>query len=451
MKLFKTITSITISAILIVFALNILYLATLYQSIEHDVRRDVHSAMLDMDVDELWLRTLANTKGKDAQTLYLVDVAQYNRDSLARLDSRISENIIDVNNATGNYIIREMSRQMHSDMDIRSKINLNVIDSLLRTHLAARKINPEYVHVEICDTLGNILVDNPGVKTRDGFDTFDLPLNGFIYRAYLSPLTEQVFNKMRGIIITTFILVLLFATGFWYLLHSIRRMRTIEEMKDDFINNMTHELKTPIAVAYAANDSMLNFDAANDEEKRVSYLNIAMKQLRRLQELVEGILSMSMERRKSMKLNIEDFDLLPLVNEVVASQRLRQEKPVRISVTGQDSLKVRADKTHFINVLNTLIDNSIKYSGDSVDIQITCTNNLMTISDNGIGIPSKSLPYIFDRFYRVPHDNVQNVRGYGIGLYYARQILGKIGYTIKAESKEGRSTTFTIKLSSHEE
>lgn len=75
----------------------------------------------------------------------------------------------------------------------------------------------------------------------------------------------------------------------------------------------------------------------------------------------------------------------------------------------------------------------------------------MTISDNGIGIPSKSLPYIFDRFYRVPHDNVQNVRGYGIGLYYARQILGKIGYTIKAESKEGRSTTFTIKLSSHEE
>lgn len=213
---------------------------------------------------------------------------------------------------------------------------------------------------------------------------------------------------------------------------------------------MTHELKTPIAVAYAANDSMLNFDAANDAEKRVSYLNIAMRQLRRLQELVESILSMSMERRKSMKLNIEDFDLLPLVNEVVASQRLRQDKPVRISVTGPDSLNVSADRTHFVNVLNTLIDNSIKYSGDSVDIQITCTNNLMTISDNGIGIPAKSLPYIFDRFYHVPHGNVQNVRGYGIGLYYARQILGKMGFTIKVESKEVRGTTFTIKFSDHE-
>ena len=441
-----------ITAILIVFALNVIYLVSLYRSIEDDVRRDVHSSMLDMDVDELWIRTLEGVKSNDAMTMYMVDVAQYNQDSIAQLKNRIPRNLVDVNNATGNYMIREMSRQMHSDVDIKSKINLAVNDSLLRVHLAIRNIHPAFVGVEIRDSIGNVLINNPCIKSGKNYDTFDLPVNGFTYRAYITPLTGQIFSKMRGVVITTFILIIIFAAGFWYLLHTIRRMRTIEDMKDDFVNNMTHELKTPIAVAYAANDSLLNFDTANDIEKRTSYLNIAQKQLRKLQELIESILSISMERRKTLKLNIEEFNLLPLVREIADTQQLRNEKPVRISVSAKsgDDISVKADKIHFSNVLNTIIDNAIKYSGDSVDIRIECMKDKITISDNGIGIPSKSLPYIFDRFYRVPHGNIQDVRGYGIGLYYARQMLGKMGFSIKAESKIGHRTKFTIKLSEDE-
>lgn len=453
MKHFRTITSVIIAAILTVFALNISYLVSLYHSIENDVRRDVHSAMVDMDIDELWLRTLGYVGSGGGKTLYLVDVAKYDRDALTRLNNYHSDNIIDTRNANGNYITREMSRQMHCDIDIRSKINLAVSDSLLRAHLAARKINPAFVHVEICDSLGNIIAGNPCISVRDGYDIFDLPVGGFTYRAYLSPLTGQIFDKMRGVVMTTFILIILFAAGFIYLLRTIRRMKTIEEMKDDFVGNMTHELKTPIAIAYAANDSLLNFDTADDTAKRTAYLNIAMKQLRRLQQLVENILSLSMERCKAMNLTIEDFDLLPLVREIAETQQLRKDKPIRISVSAGDrkSIPVKADKTHMSNVISTIIDNAVKYSGDSVDIRIDCHDTGISVADNGIGIPSKALPYIFDRFYRVPHGNVQNVRGYGIGLYYARQILGKMGFSITATSKVGRGSTFTIKFNSDEE
>ena len=250
MKRFRVTTSIIITAILMTFALNVIYLVTLYRSIEKDVRRDIHSAMIDMDVDELWLRTLNSVSKGDAYTLYMVDVANFNRDSLEQLNNRVEGRLIDTKNANGNQVLKEMSRQMHADIDIRSNVNLALNDSLLSEHLAIRGIRPAFVGVEICDTLGNVLVANPRLKAnRDSYAIFELPVNGFVYRAYVSSLTSQIFHKMQGVIITSFILIVLFSIGFWYLLNTIRKMRTIEDMKDDFVNNITHELKTPIAVA----------------------------------------------------------------------------------------------------------------------------------------------------------------------------------------------------------
>ncbi len=227
-------------------------------------------------------------------------------------------------------------------------------------------------------------------------------------------------------------------------------MRTIEEMKDDFVSNMTHELKTPIAIAYSANDALLNYDTANDPQKKVTYLNIANRQLKRLGELVENILAMSMERRKAMKLKPETILLRPFVEEIAAAQRIRTEKEIVINVNMDDDASVEADKTHLGNVLNNLIDNAIKYSGDSVTITVSNDNGTISVKDNGIGIPSKSIPFLFNKFYRVPHGNRQDVRGYGIGLYYVRSILDKMGWDIEVRSKEGEGSVFTIKYSGNE-
>lgn len=238
-----------------------------------------------------------------------------------------------------------------------------------------------------------------------------------------------------------------FALAFWYLFRTVSRLRTIEEMKDDFVSNMTHELKTPIAIAYSANDALLNYDTDNDPAKKKKYLMIANKQLKRLGELVENILAMSMERRKTMKLKPEAIHLQTLVEEIAAAQRMRGDKEITIDVEVDGNVSIEADKTHLSNVLNNLIDNAIKYSGDSVAIAITGNDKEISVSDNGIGIPAKSISYIFNKFYRIPHGNRQDVRGYGIGLYYVKNILDKMGWSISIRSKETEGSVFTIKFS----
>lgn len=160
---------------------------------------------------------------------------------------------------------------------------------------------------------------------------------------------------------------------------------------------------------------------------------------------------MSMERRKTMKLEKEAVQLRPLLEEIAAAQRMRGDKAITIEIKGDDNVSVESDKTHLSNVLNNLIDNAIKYSGDRVRIVMTYDADGLSIADDGIGIPAKSIPYLFNKFYHVPHGNRQDVRGYGIGLYYVKSILDKMGWHINVKSKEGEGSTFTIKFNNDNE
>lgn len=261
----------------------------------------------------------------------------------------------------------------------------------------------------------------------------------------MTPLTQHILSEMAGVIVTVFLLMAAFASAFWYLFHTVSRLRTIEEMKDDFVSNMTHELKTPIAIAYSANDALLNYDSANDPAKKEQYLRIANRQLKRLSELVENILAMSMERRKSIRLRPERIELRPFVEEIASAQRMRSEKEIAIETCIPDGLAAEADRGHLSNVLHNLLDNAVKYSGDSVRISIKAGSEGISVADDGIGIPAKALPYIFDKFYRVPHGDRQDVRGYGIGLFYVRSILEKMGWSVSVRSKEGEGSVFTIR------
>lgn len=152
-----------------------------------------------------------------------------------------------------------------------------------------------------------------------------------------------------------------------------------------------------------------------------------------------------------MKLNPEEIRLQPFIEEIASAQRMRGDKGITINVNVSEDIAVEADKIHFANVLNNLIDNAIKYSGDSVMITITGDDKDISIADNGIGIPSKSIPYLFNKFYRVPHGNRQDVRGYGIGLYYVKSMVDKMGWSIVVKSKEGEGSIFTIKFRKDEQ
>ena len=160
---------------------------------------------------------------------------------------------------------------------------------------------------------------------------------------------------------------------------------------------------------------------------------------------------MSMERRKTMTLSKETIRVKEVLSDLSNQLLIRAKKAVDIKLdVFPDDLTIEADATHFVNVMNNLIENSVKYSDENVEIVITVTFDTITIRDNGIGIAAKNLPLIFNKFYRVPQGNRHDVRGYGIGLYYVKTIVEKMGWSISVESRLGEGTKFTIKMYSDE-
>ena len=221
-------------------------------------------------------------------------------------------------------------------------------------------------------------------------------------------------------------------------------------MKEDFTHNMTHELKTPIAVAYAANDAMLNFEI-NDKEKRRKYQYVIQEQLKQLGGLVEQILSMSMEQKRNFKLHKESIHIKELLDELIEQHKLKADKPVIFHTDiHPEDLTVNADRTHLYNIISNLIDNGVKYSDDSAYISIRAEQNdeytLLSVTDKGNGIPSDKLTHIFDKFYRIPTGNRHAVKGYGLGLYYVKTMVEQHKGRISVNSITGQGSTFTIQL-----
>ncbi|MDE7160750.1 MAG: HAMP domain-containing histidine kinase [Muribaculaceae bacterium] len=266
------------------------------------------------------------------------------------------------------------------------------------------------------------------------------------YMVYVSPMPGNVLAGMWGIILPFICLILIFSFLTLYLSRTVSRLKTLEQMKDDFTHNMTHELKTPVAVAYSAADSMLRYYDQSDEKRNRQFLNIIIQRLGVLSGMIENILSMSTERFRTMKLKTARTAIKPVVAEVAEMIRLKADKPVNVTIDIPDNLAVVTDPLHFGNVVSNLLDNAVKYSGESVDITVRADGGSISVADNGIGIAGDNLPYIFDKFYRVSSGDRYETTGYGLGLFYVRQIVELQGWSIGVTSVPGKGTEFTIKF-----
>ena len=384
MKRFKTISTMFIIVIAVIFGCNVYYLISLYNSIKANVERDVMTALADADIDDLMYRA-GRAQGLASNVKVQEDIDDYNaprkaeastyRDKNGQLisvrteaDGTVVEKraMLSENSPYSNQMVDAMSRQFHAIMDKYIPYDMAVMDSVLRNQLSHRFIYPDFLCVEVVNSKDSVICGNPKFNEKSGLDSFRYNLNpdeGIYYKVYMTPLTGHIVSEMSGVIITVFLLLVAFTLAFWYLFHTVSKMRTIEEMKDDFVSNMTHELKTPIAIAYSANDALLNYDTDNNPQKKVTYLNIANKQLKRLGELVENILSMSMERRRTFRLHPEEFAIRDILETLIEQHKLKAESSVHISVDIEpEDLSVLADRTHFSNIISNLIDNAIKYS-----------------------------------------------------------------------------------------
>ncbi len=345
---------------------------------------------------------------------------------------------------------------IHQTLDSIVPIRVDTLYSALSSAFNAKGIKVEIYRIEIVDFAKDSVIQYFNIMDVDSKSyvfnfTYDSDSH-FGYRIYTESLTKTILAQMFGILSTTFIIILILGFAFWYLIRTILLQKTLEEMKEDFTNNMTHGLKTPIAVAYSATDAMLNFGQGDSKERREKYLTISKDQLEKLSGLVEQILSMSMERRMRFILKKEDIRLKEMLNTLVEQHIMKAKKQVKFNLNVHlDSLTMYADKTHLNNVISNLIDNAIKYSyekGVTIDIEAYDKDNcyIIKVKDNGIGIPSDKQKYLFEKFYRIPQGNKHNARGYGIGLFYVKTIIEKHRGTIEVTSSIGIGSEFTIKI-----
>ena len=224
-------------------------------------------------------------------------------------------------------------------------------------------------------------------------------------------------------------------------------------MKNEFISNITHELKTPIATVGVAIEALRNFGASQNPEKTKEYLEISAAELQRLGLLVDKVLKLSMFENKTVELKKEMFDMRQLVNEIMQIMKLQFEKcqaKVNVKIVG-DNFMIEADRLHITSVLYNLLDNALKYSNENPVIELQLSSlpgNILEIKvrDNGRGIAKEYQSRVFEKFFRVPDFNRHNIKGYGLGLSYVKEIVtSHMGYIV-VESESGKGSTFTIKL-----
>ncbi len=264
---------------------------------------------------------------------------------------------------------------------------------------------------------------------------------------------EVFLGRMWGLIASSVAIIILLAGVLIYLVRTMFRQKTLEEMRRDFTHNITHELKTPISVAVTATDALRNFSADADPDRRSRYLEIVETQLTQLSTMVEHILSVSVEGRE-YKYNPTVVYLQEIISGLTQGAGMNTGKKPVFNIDCAEHIKIMADEFHIKNLLATVIDNAVKYSAEPVvGIRVFNKDNEVTIEieDNGCGIAKEHLGHIFEKFYRVPTGDVQTVRGYGLGLYYAKQVAELHKGTISMNSRVGKGTTVTIKLPRNEQ
>ena len=477
----KHIVILVIIALTVIFAYQAYWLVGLYGTMQSKIKSDIRETVRLCDYDEMFYRIdilRKEKKRKHGRMDISVEVSAKEHFATVKNKSQLKDHTENDNYITSTEVpdldmstmLRNpkgimqfeiyMQQGIHSGLDLMKNINVKYFNKLLDRRLDSLGINTPHrlLYIHNYKKNGNKkvftkILSSFGETNYEYTDTVKLaidPDKSYSYILLLPPTKTVVIRQMSGILATSLIILVILMFVFLYLIRTIMKQKTLDEMKSDFTNNMTHELKTPIAVAYAANDVLLNFDGINDAQKTKKYLSITQKELKRLSYLVEQILSMSMERRKTMSLKIEDVNVITVVQHLVAQQKLKADKPVDITIDIKNDLTIKTDKSHFANIISNLLDNAVKYSKEKAIIKITANRYddfiEIDITDHGIGIERDNLKYIFDKFYRVPHGNVQNVKGYGLGLYYVKSIMDKFHGSIDVESEPSKGTTFKLRF-----
>jgi two-component system phosphate regulon sensor histidine kinase PhoR len=259
-------------------------------------------------------------------------------------------------------------------------------------------------------------------------------------------------HSLQWIILGAVLFILVVLAAFFITTRSLLNQRKVNEIKNDFINNMTHELKTPLATISLAVDA-LKTSKVQADPKSVEYFSAIIKEENvRMNKHVETILEAGQLDKKELELNKQKVDIHDLIHSVLDSFKLQLEgKPSSINYELKASIfEANVDEEHIIHVLSNLIDNAIKYSKETIDILITTSNVnnkiVISIEDNGIGMSIDTSKHIFEKFYRAHSGNIHNVKGFGLGMSYVKWVVQLHKGNIKVQSELDHGTTIEVSL-----
>lgn len=329
---------------------------------------------------------------------------------------------------------------------LQDSIRIFEIDSAYRRALEKEKLDIPFKVIRI-DSTGEY--DLPEMdKVTVGFRqpvTYKLALGNtfpYLMRRISMPILFSII--LLGITILSFVL----------LYRNLLKQKRLSDLKNEFISNITHELKTPIATVGVAIEALKNFNAIQDPQRTKEYLDISSNELQRLGLLVDKVLKLSMFEKKEIGLKPESLNLGTLADEVLASLRLQFEKcQAVVEVSSEGNLEMEGDRLHLVSVIFNLLDNSLKYSKGAPRINFKMQGRendvVLTVSDRGIGIPDEYKGKVFEKFFRVPHGDTHDAKGYGLGLSYVAQVIRKHKGTISVSDNQDRGTIITIILPKH--
>jgi two-component system phosphate regulon sensor histidine kinase PhoR len=349
-------------------------------------------------------------------------------------------------------------RQLAGDyyvVNVNDEINANVLEFYLKKEFFDANIRSSFSY-SIYDCEGDRIVYSSGLNEHgekiDIKPRVDLPVykhDNYYFSVYFPNKKLDVASGIRAWIFST-VAVLVVLISFGIMVYIVLRQERLSAIQKDFINNMTHEFKTPIATISISSDVLKNPNIIKTPERLASYATIIQEEALRLKNQVERVLQMAHLDREDIKLKWEVVDAHEIIQKSIQNiQPSLNEKGAVINCTlAASNPNIMTDKLHLTNIIFNLLDNALKYARENPEVKIVTSNHgnnlVIDVIDRGIGISPEHRKKIFDKFYRVPTGNVHNVKGFGLGLNYVKIMMKNLKGSIDLESEPGKGSTFTL-------
>jgi len=382
--------------------------------------------------------------------------------SLAQSPDPLAPNMIDLRERVKNKkafvadIVKSLI-EVNLNQPIDERIEPKIVDSLLQLCFHNHGLNLRFEMAVFNDdghmvfgreeSLANLKNSSLSARLFPN-DVIQLP---YYLHVFFPNLDSYLFKNIWLLLVVSLIFILAIIFSFYYILRTVILQKKSSEIKNDFINNMTHELKTPISTISLACEALSDPELSSIENVKNRYIGIINAENKRLALLVEEVLQSAVLDKGDFKLKKEALNLEELLNDVIDKFSIQvKEKEGNVLMDAEPNLMINADKNHFSNVIYNLLDNALKYTRAVPEIKISAkkTGEMVRIGvhDNGIGISAENVKKVFDRLYRVPTGNVHNVKGFGLGLSYVKIIAERHGGRVYVESQLGQGSVFYIEL-----